>query len=108
MPPENITTTDDTDETITKMINSLVDVMYEPITISTVPRSKDVGTQAGLTCMSCGYHFFSNSSLHRHMNFHHTTVSFTCQMCSATFPKMQAMMYHMEHTHVLRTSNIKK
>ena len=108
MLPQNITATDATDETITRMINSLVEVMYVPINITDVPRTKDVGTQAGLTCMKCGYHFFSNSSLHRHMNSHHSTILLRCQMCSATFNKMESMLHHMEHTHVIRTSNIQK
>ena len=90
------------------MIENLVEVMYVPVTITTRPKTMDVGTQAGLTCMECGFRFFSNSSLHRHMNYYHSSMLYKCQMCSATYDKMDAILYHMKHRHVLRTFNRKK
>ena len=104
MTPEHISPTVDYDETITSMIESLIEVMYEPITITSIPKSREVGTQAGLTCMECGFRFFSNSSLHRHMNFYHSTVTFKCEICSAVYHKMDSMLYHMKKVHVIRTS----
>ena len=92
------------DKTIRDMICELIEVMYDPVEISQVKMTSEVGCQAGHSCPECDAYFCNTSGLNKHYRAVHLSYNYVCHYCDSSFDRLWNLQRHAirAHSNVLK------